>query len=1010
MGKGTYEESRLRKNYQIHNTETHAVSENINVSGFSLQYLEDMDGAVQVQSPIMKKLQALPAIPANPPAVADLVAQRQQAQLKPITNAKKREKEMARVRERHTLQKDFASQVRPHFVYDDNMALSLDELENLDLSEYMYDGQKTDGFHKLVSNYAALGALFGSIPALKTAIEGEPAGERKDALLAKLSTLYDLRAHYAVMEQLLSNKYYAALPYEEMKKLSYKDMRMRLDELYEADPRNTELIDYYQNLIRLKEVGLSDGASVQERMREYTKQDAAAGGPAAPNAPAPEQEEREKRKELTSIMDAYKALTKRLDAPDCLMDPVHCKLVFFKTFAPDIARCLNVDPKTPEMTAFEQNYNTYVPLLDSATADRSRGILNDKLPANLPKLDGQGAGAGDPALSDEQKEWVRRSGAMLLKNGGKNLPLVASFLSMPPAQQLSVLYLIEHKDQASSGNAGFFVALNNYRPDVDKALQKPDFEQLSVAMRGVMKMKPAMSAYAALSQSIHAADRSVGILTGENIPADATEEEQQAAANATAEQKQTAIASAINERGKLLLVLYRTAGLHPDMPPDMAEDPVLRKKLYDEINAILKLAAKLQDLVAPEQADEAANAISYDDPQVTGVKEEKLAKDKKKAGFTFRDAVDYTKDGLKYTDKPFRNIVKLLGKDNAPFSAKTEYAHYGAAMGGINGLLGFIGSIYKAHKIRLADGLTAADRTAQAIGVTGGFIGSAGGLTGMAGSITKLVTDAPKFTNPSSWIGEYTTPLWESTNVVDKITVASGALSIVAGTAQLVSSSIQVARENSNKRDVENARQTIKNKEDNGTALSEEEKLVKVFLNHQDRAITRAKVSGGIGIATGILAMASGVLTMTGFLAPIGAIIGLTSLVGDVFGRIFSKCARNRDRRKTVDERLNIDALVTQVRTANNHPLHDKIARMTDSRLKDAVRQEALAAMGYASYHDCYRDTCVESAELLYRKVFADPRPADWQMYRDSMSSLGIRIDEEKKRPTIEEMVTKLMG
>ena len=149
---------------------------------------------------------------------------------------------------------------------------------------------------------------------------------------------------------------------------------------------------------------------------------------------------------------------------------------------------------------------------------------------------------------------------------------------------------------------------------------------------------------------------------------------------------------------------------------------------------------------------------------------------------------------------------------------------------------------------------------------------------------------------------------------------------------------------------------------------------------------------------------------MTGFLAPIGAIIGLTSLAGDIFGKIFSKCARNRDRRKTVDERLNIDALVTQVRTANNHPLHDKIARMTDSKLKDAVRQEALAAMGYASYHDCYRDTCVESAELLYRKVFANPRPADWQMYRDSMSSLGIRIDEEKKRPTIEEMVTKLMG
>jgi hypothetical protein len=157
---------------------------------------------------------------------------------------------------------------------------------------------------------------------------------------------------------------------------------------------------------------------------------------------------------------------------------------------------------------------------------------------------------------------------------------------------------------------------------------------------------------------------------------------------------------------------------------------------------------------------------------------------------------------------------------------------------------------------------------------------------------------------------------------------------------------------------------------------------------------------------------------MTGFLAPIAGVLGLVSLAVDIgFGKIMNAALRHSNRKKAVDDMLNTDALVEKVK--NEHPNKDEIkAKMKDKDLKEKVRTEALAMLGFSSYHECYRHVCTQYATMLYDKVFVNPPAAqkDKDMYLDAMKSLGMKmvlpgpgVQADSYKPTVEAMIAKMM-
>ena len=157
---------------------------------------------------------------------------------------------------------------------------------------------------------------------------------------------------------------------------------------------------------------------------------------------------------------------------------------------------------------------------------------------------------------------------------------------------------------------------------------------------------------------------------------------------------------------------------------------------------------------------------------------------------------------------------------------------------------------------------------------------------------------------------------------------------------------------------------------------------------------------------------------MTGYLAPIGAIVGVGALITNVVMKIYDHKARKANMLTAVDELIKTDALTDQVLNAQGHLAYAKLHDMKRDKVKELVRKEALAMMGFTSYEQCYRHICIQYATLLYSKVFTEnPAPQDIDMYKDAMRSLGMKMNDraavqrgEKAVPSIEAMVTKMMG
>ena len=1005
MGKENLEDTLLRK-VQVFNEPVAAISESINTAAFKLTQLDVQNASLS--SPVMKQLGNLSTVQATEPAITDIQTAYNEVGFKLSSNSGKRSKQLKSAKEKHSQRFKLNQEQQQYAAQPAAANITFQDLKNLDLSVFTLGNEKSSVYKKIADNYKALHDALNLIPAYVTAYENEaaskpnptqPEQEELNACMAKIKALYDIQAYYSVQEKLMSNKYFEYLPQDEVDKLSYKELRRRLDKLYSEQNRNDDLIDYYQNLIRLKEIGLKNTkSSIQDRVKEYAS---------ALRGSAQKIDSRDPKSEMKKIASAYKDMLSVTGGKKSIASAESYKAVFFNTHAADLETFLpQITKPSAEVSALRTDYLAYKAALSAKSAqsaqpvqslsldDHTQTFLKTKAPSGKDVLKTDTADASEGIeLTAGQKKGLDLIGAWLIRHNKGHYAFVFNMLKMPAEQRLLTFYMIENDVRERAAKADYFTALNNYEPDLEKFKSKMDWNNISFAVRTATKYGAEMSAYGNLVKRIKDhQDREL------NSP------------NSTDDKKKDEIVKAIQYRGILLKMLYRSAGLHDDMPPDMAQDPVLRRRLFEEYNKIIELAGKLQALHPAQPAQVASGDYSS-----TDLKDKHDLLDDKPGSVNFDDVKDsfdivneyYTNDTVGGIQNIFSSMGGAVAINSHPITVGANLA-----VGGLTALGAFIGAVFSAHAIKVSDTLTTADRVGQSIATGAGFVESLGGLLSISGDITNLVKVG--ITPAESWIGKASEALWASSNVGDKIAFGGGVLGVVAGTAKTVASGIQEVRSISNRIDVHDARKTIKEKEKQGQQLTDDEKQLKLFLNHQARTANREIVSATIGMVTGIMTTVAGGLAMSGYLAPIGALVGLATLTVDLIHKGCSYAAKKADHKKTVDEFLQTDSLIHLVKSDQNHPLHDKIEAMKESDLKSAVREEALAMLGFVSYEQCYKDICIDMATLLYNKVFVDnPQDPNVADYEKAISSLGMKIKKpvtanDEPKPTIKDMVAKM--
>ncbi len=1030
----------IEKNLRQVNIDTRqvdAVSESINTTTSALTYIEDRAQGTTVTSPVMKKLNALPlSIPNDDPTEEEVIRAHNEAGLTLSANSKKHPRRVSRAAEKREMQRDLLkkeelegrrlqreadkeqqqlnnmSEAEKEQFKLDKQARIFRAFEKLDLEKLLFDKKDGSIYDKLLKNYGAIKNAMSKLPYYEAEInrrleelagQNLPIPEELQKSRAKLKTLYDIRAFYDVYEGLMKNKYFAMLPREEMHSLSYKELRIRLQELYSADQRNQELIDYYQNLLRLKVIDLSDVKSVNTRQQEYLE---------GFTETKVKEDKRDPKEEFKKIVDAYSEMVKNLTSGDSFLTKNTQKLYtakFFELTGPDIEKFRPANAKgnaqilLSEYDAYKNNTTV------RSIGDDVHGLMSTSKAEDQQYLErNDGTDLKGIALSPVQKEGVRLIGSWIMRHAfterNKHSAFAFNLLNARPEQQLLVFYLVENEKQDGAMGIDFFSALNNYQPDLEKFKENANWENISRALRSSMAVNAEMKQYGELLAAINESDKQI---RQDNDP--------QASLQRPFEDQRDTVVQAIVQRGIMLKMLYRNAGLHEDMPPDMAEDPVLRKKMFDLYKEIGSLAGQL-DALTQKTTDNTTPDTEYNADAIRTDSEE-LSRDEKTS--KLETATNFSGSFKEYVFadavNPFGAAVDTGGGYLKSFSESTEYSHFAGVSGGLAGVVGFITAILTTASIATEKGITAADRTAKAFSVSSDFADSIGAMSSSAGSLVNIYTSSEETAEGViTWLGDSSEFLWDSTKFGDKLALAGGAIGAVGGVIKLTSGSINLGRGISSRKDLKRSGKTLKEREDAGELTADEKKL-QLFLKHENREVTRNETSAGVDMVSGVLATATGALAMTGFLAPIAGILSLASLAVDIgYGKIANRGWRNANRKKAVDDMLNIDEMINKVK--NEHPEKERIRNMKEDKLKDAVREEALAMMGFCSYHECYRHICGQYATLLYNKVFVEDiqDEKEKKMYLDAMESLGMKIkmpevQGDKPMPSIEAMIAKMM-
>ncbi len=986
-------------------TRNSSVSSTLNAGRAVLEQPEQK--SKKVQPKIMKKAEAvLPTIvELRDPSLEEVREAQKQAGVKRATRSTKDDRRMSRVSRKRSMQESLAEKKDNLFfnLGEGEINEQIESFKAMDVSELLYSDSGKSPDENLLEHYVELQATFSCIDTYEQQLNEkitngipEEEAEKFAQEMAQFNTLKDVRSFYQIHEALMANKYYAILPRDHMLSMSYRELRTRLDELYakKDDERDISLIDFYQNLIRLKQLDITDAASVKARKEHYLSE----------LTHGEKEDDRDGAKEMKKISAGYEAFLKELNKKQDFYTENERKeyiAQFMDAHRGDIEKFrANADISDTSATKLLSDFDQYVNGLNANAAvveekENASGIVNDTMEVKKGKLDKRSEPPAGIVISPEQVKAMKRVGAYLLRRSclesRKYSAFVHHFLQSPPEQQLTAFYLLENKKQDAAMNSDFYEAISDYMPDlsvIKKNLKTklfssaPDWKKVTNAIQVAKGLGGEMAEFAGFQDKIRELDRTV---------------EDGKRENADAKEQGGRILENIAYRYGMLELLYRNAGLNPDMSPDMVPDAKLRARMYREFATIGKLAGELEQLTGKLKDFEEVQA----DKSVKGEADTyKEKEDKPKSqsvnewGGKINNVLSYPNTANRALGLWYKEKESGWGKTFLGYSAVGYITN---SLGAVSGLIGAYSSIYGGIKLFGKEGLTGVDRYAQWLGAGSGTVGS---LSGTATGIQHFLRVAQLVDSNKEAF-------------TDAVTAFSGIGLLTSSVSTLVSG-IQLGRAVSSGNDIQRARAKMPNKAEN--ALSMDEKKLLRFFSHSEKEIGRQKSSKTVGLIKGFAGMFVAASAFIPVLTPIAAGVTLLSFVG---GAIYDHCDKNKRKgviKQAVDDQLGLDNIVAKLK--ERHPNKKKLAAMDPEKLKDMARDEAVARFGYSSYKSYFVEVCREFADLLYRKMFDEKEiTADGrEMYAHAILSLGLKVTLPDKAkgikaaPSQAAIVAKLMG
>ena len=605
-------------------------------------------------------------------------------------------------------------------------------------------------------------------------------------------------------------------------------------------------------------------------------------------------------------------------------------------------------------------------------------------------------------LTPQKQAGIQSVIAWMRRNCDKSSISKSSFVDRieraPAGRQLLMFYLVEKGLHAAPSDEYCYNALTDYVPDISKIKGMVVASKWKFWKRIGTDSSDSVIDWSRLGMASGFAlncDIPDAILQDETALKEAETAEEPLIESP--EEKKIRLMTAMEKKGELILTLYRSVGLTPEMPAEIIEDKSLRERLLSLISSFNSQQEELAKLDTGGELRLKGSLNGKIGTIRTGVMAgEELTQDTVESMGTHSNTLSSTVKQLANTDKMLTYGVDELGSI-AMNDAVT------AATSGIVGVLGVLQLIANfktaAGIANTASKLTTADHAARSIAVTGSILNNAADLSVNTTTVAQYFQGATVYTPQTSWLGETTvkTVGEQFKDVAGGVKFCAGCASIVAGALNMTAGAIEYGRSVSSRHDVKNAEDKLKAIPKGGR--TEEHKQLELFLNHEKRVIKNNKISAGVRGVTGLITLAGGILTVTGILAPIG---GLLSLVGSLtnlgYNLFYARHRRNLARKQAVDDSLNLDKAIKLVRARDKKSKNPQYAGFSDEVLRTVIRQEALAELGYATYKECFIDLCKKNALMLYKNVFEKERGVGEQtMYEDALKSLGLKIKYPKK-------------
>lgn len=737
-------------------------------------------------------------------------------------------------------------------------------------------------------------------------------GYGDEALVKQAGKIHTDSAYLDCRYALIENRYYSLLPVAKLRALSRDALFDKLSAEYakEDDQRDAELISFFQNLIYTKD--MEEEAGLKKKK-------------VAPEHPPVEVTEDEKHKNLEAVQRNHEAMFKRefLDG-----------------------------------TLFNEKLDTMISVMGT---DKHKKFWKNK---------------DTKTLNPAQIEGVRSILAFLYRNcdrtGETKEPFVHTLATASPGQLMYMFYMLENDMAFAPDTQKCFEAVKDYVPDLDNFKSKVMSSKAAVWKQVSSDMYIDWSMMGVAARAALNCDVPDKILDMEATVEAAAQ--RMKAPGLNQEQRRAVGEELLHQKTRMLLGMYRTAGLSPEMPPSLIKDPSLRRKAV-----ILKGEC--------DQFMSALMATRRDQVRQMGAN----ARQRNRLGA----ATPAT--AAKKANKPEnvgRGVAVATSQVTGPFvNVVSDGNTIGDTIGGgILGLASFAGLIEDLIK---ADGVRKAFSTDDRLG----HAAKAMTVTG------KALGDAAKVASGGLHVAEQFTTV--STAGTAAAAVALGSASAVAGGIMITAGALEIRHAAKAKETAVRTQYRLQAFRQANGKLNAEGQMLERFLTHSKTAATDKEVSGGAKCIGGTMALVGGILTATGVGAPVGLALSITGAVVSIgIGMIGGRMMRAQTQKEAVDDFLGVEKTVKKAIAQNPGMESRRI------QLKNEIRQEMLGRRGYATYKECFSDLCKSYAELLYRKVFLEPQGTpEHQVYMDALSTLGlkIKIDGDKSIPTAQSIYDRLM-